>query len=182
MKGPRRHRRKSTSFSRHFRKKACDQYPERFIQDKDYRELTRAERKNRKGHKYEMLRTRAVMTRIKGLTINHPLFKLEPTGLLHIKIGYRWDGPSGVTVDTPSFMRGSAVHDVWFQILREFFKLNIEFIQTLNIDPALLRLRIFHDANKDLCLHCKQDGMMWPRYNIVYWAVEKFGKKHAGGV
>lgn len=122
------------------------------------------------------------MTRIKGLTIDHPLFSLAPTGLMHIKAGYRWDGPSGVTVDTPSFMRGSAAHDVWFQILREFFTLNIKFIQTLKIDPVLLRLQIFHDANKDLKLHCKQDGMMWPRYHFVYRAVERFGKKYAGGV
>lgn len=176
-----RRRRRGASFSRYFRKKSTNKYPERFVQGVDYRELTAAERDNRKGHKYEMLQTRAIMTRVKGLTIKHALFSVEPSGLMQIKKGYRSDGPSGLTVDTPSFMRPAFTHDVWFQILREFYALDITTNQPLRIDPVLLRKNIFDDANLDLREHCKQDGMMWPRYDAVYWVVRNFGAKHAGG-
>lgn len=181
----RKRHRKSASFARYFRKKSTRKYPERFIQGLDYRELTPAERNNRKGHKYEMLRTRAVMTRIKGLTIKHKFFSVEPSGLMQIKKGYRSDGPSSLTVDTPSFMRACWPHDIWFQILREFFKLNITgdaMFEVHRFDPRLIRKAIFDDANLDLRLHCKQDGMLWPRYDLVYWVVKNYGAKHAGGV
>lgn len=40
-------------------------------------------------------------------------------GNLLIKRGYAWDGPSGPTIDTRSFLRGSLVHDVLYQLMRE---------------------------------------------------------------
>ena len=40
-------------------------------------------------------------------------------GELLISKGYVWDGPSGPTIDTKSFMRGSLVHDALYQLLRE---------------------------------------------------------------
>jgi len=40
-------------------------------------------------------------------------------GTLHIKAGYAWDGPSGPTIDTKNFMRGSLVHDALYQLHRE---------------------------------------------------------------
>lgn len=48
-----------------------------------------------------------------------PVIVLDANGLLTIKKGYAWDGPSGPTVDTPNFMRGSLVHDALYQIMRE---------------------------------------------------------------
>ena len=39
---------------------------------------------------------------------------LTTEGLLIIRPGYAWDGPSGPTFDTPSFMRGSLIHDVLY--------------------------------------------------------------------
>ena len=38
---------------------------------------------------------------------------------LMIRTGYTWDGPSGPTWDTKTFMRGSLVHDALYQLLRE---------------------------------------------------------------
>ena len=38
---------------------------------------------------------------------------------LVIKDQYAWDGPSGPTVDTKTFMRGSLVHDALYQLLRD---------------------------------------------------------------
>ncbi len=45
--------------------------------------------------------------------------ELSPSGVLTIKKGYAWDGPSGPTIDTASVMRGSLVHDCLYQLLRE---------------------------------------------------------------
>jgi len=102
------------------RRKVCSKYMERFIQGLDYRELTKAERKaTRKRYKYEMLADRMVFTKVTGYLISHEYFELYEDGRLLIKKGYRWDGPSGVTLDTASFMRSSCVHDVFFQCLRE---------------------------------------------------------------
>jgi hypothetical protein len=33
--------------------------------------------------------------------------------------GYAWNGPSGPTLDTRNFMRGSLVHDALYQLMRE---------------------------------------------------------------
>jgi hypothetical protein len=44
---------------------------------------------------------------------------LDPDGFLTIKAGYAWDGPSGPTIDTKNFMRGSLVHDALYQLIRE---------------------------------------------------------------
>ena len=78
-----------------------------------------------------------------------PFCELRHDGLLTIKAGYAWDGPSGPTFDTKSFMRGSLVHDVLYQILR-----NPKFQATDN-EHILLRHRA------DLLLHdiCLEDGM-----------------------
>jgi hypothetical protein len=39
-------------------------------------------------------------------------------GILLIRAGYAWDGPSGPTIDTKNSMRGSLVHDALYQLLR----------------------------------------------------------------
>jgi hypothetical protein len=35
-----------------------------------------------------------------------------------ISKGYAWDGPSGPTIDTGNFMRGSLIHDALYQLMR----------------------------------------------------------------
>ena len=84
---------------------------------------------------------------------------------INIRKGYCWDGPSGPTIDSPSFMRGSLFHDAWYQIMREY-----EYY------------RIFReDADKLLKRHCIEDGMWSWRANLVYWGVRTFGGRSAGG-
>ena len=41
------------------------------------------------------------------------------SSLLTIRTGYAWDGPSGPTIDTKTFMRGSLEHDALYQLIRE---------------------------------------------------------------
>lgn len=48
-----------------------------------------------------------------------PFIELEPDGTLTIHAGYCWDGPSGPSVDTLTFMRASLVHDALYQLMRE---------------------------------------------------------------
>ncbi len=40
-------------------------------------------------------------------------------GVLKMKKGYAWDGPSGIAVDTVDFQRASLVHDAMYQMIRE---------------------------------------------------------------
>lgn len=40
-------------------------------------------------------------------------------GVLWIREGYRWDGASGPTLDTPSTMRASLIHDALYQLMRD---------------------------------------------------------------
>ena len=63
--------------------------------------------------------------------------------MLSIIEGYQWDGPSGPTIDTKSFMRGSLVHDVLYQLIYN----------------ELLDYKDKKYADKILVDICKQDGM-----------------------
>ena len=151
---------------------------DRFIQGCDYRRLKKKERKGKSNNKYEMIQDRFVYTRITGYRISHKYFELYEDGRLLIKKGYRWDGPSGITVDTASFMRGSAVHDVYFQCLREnLFMIIVPKGQSMS--DMVQWFDLFTAANQEIRRLCRIDGMMWPRYHWVYRAVQSLGKKHA---
>jgi hypothetical protein len=80
-------------------------------------------------------------------------------GRLTIKKGYAFDGPSGPTFDTKSFMRGSLVHDALYQLIREG-----------KIDQSCRA-----DADKLLRKICREDGMSWLRSRWVYHSVRMFG-------
>lgn len=86
-------------------------------------------------------------------------------GLLTLKQGYAWDGPSGPTIHTQSFMRGSLVHDALYQLMR-----------LGKVDPDQ---RKYADALlRDICI---EDGMWTFRAEYVYQSVRKFGKKSVSG-
>lgn len=88
---------------------------------------------------------------------------LDTDGRLRLRAGYSWDGPSGPTVDTKSFMRGSLVHDALYQLMREG-KLDIGYRKRAD--------QIMREINLE-------DGMSKFRARYTYWAVRKFGAKHA---
>jgi len=91
---------------------------------------------------------------------------LDTDGKLTIKRLYAWDGPSGPTVDTPNFMRGSLVHDALYQLLRGgYFDENHE--ETRKKADRLLQ---------EMCL---EDGMSKFRAWYVYLGVHWFAKKAA---
>ena len=81
---------------------------------------------------------------------------LSSEGLLWIKKHYAWDGPSGPTIDTRDFMRGSLVHDALYQMMR-----------LRALDNVKYRKR----ADELLRDICREDGMCAFRAWYVYLAV-----------
>jgi len=78
---------------------------------------------------------------------------LSSAGGLKIKQGYAWDGPSGPTVDSLNFMRGSLVHDALYQLMRAG-----------ELDNEVHR----KPADRLLQQMCKEDGMSSIRAWWVY--------------
>ena len=89
---------------------------------------------------------------------------LSKEGKIVIKKGYAWDGPSGPTIDSLNFMRGSLVHDALYQLMRE--KKLIKAIHRDSADRLLQQM-------------CKEDGMSSIRAWGVYQGVSKFGESAA---
>lgn len=99
-------------------------------------------------------------------TIDEKFIILTTDGELTIKEHYAWDGPSGPTIDTKNFMRGSLVHDALYQLLRgNHFASNHE--ETRKYADQLLR---------DIC---REDGMSKFRSWYVYRGVRLFAKSAA---
>lgn len=80
---------------------------------------------------------------------------LSSMGTLKVESGWPWDGPSGPTVDTPSFMRGSLAHDALYALMRQ----------------GRLGQENRRAADKLLYALCRQDGMGWFRAQYVYWGL-----------
>jgi len=87
---------------------------------------------------------------------------LTTKGKLLIKRGYAWDGPSGPSIDTDTFMRGSLVHDAGYQLIAQGHLHK-------RVRPYLDRML------KNICL---EDGMFSFRAWYVYKTVRKFGGGH----
>ena len=81
--------------------------------------MTKHQISYKSGYKYQLVEEYQVeisVTPEKNIQTNY--IDLTTEGLLTIKNGYAWDGPSGPTIDTPNFMRGSLVHDALYQLMR----------------------------------------------------------------
>lgn len=90
---------------------------------------------------------------------DNKFLKLTTDGFLTIRKGYSWDGPSGPTIDTKSFMKGSLVHDALYQLIRE------------KALPQAARKRA-DVILKEICLDCDMSKF---RASYVYLAVRLFG-------
>ena len=108
------------------------------------------------GYKYQLVESVSLLTCIKpGEDILTKYIDLYYDGHMIIREGYCWDGPSGPTIDTKNFMRGSLIHDALFQLMRE---------------GKLLRSRR-KDADLLLKQICLEDGMSRLRAWWVYKGV-----------
>ena len=110
------------------------------------------------GYKYELMEDVCIPTKIKGPIVTKYGSVLE--NMLIIRDGYAWDGPSGPTIDTATFMRGSLVHDFYYQLMREG-----------RISAYYWR----EYADQELRRICIEDGMNKFRAWYVYWAVRIWG-------
>ncbi|MCX6900559.1 MAG: DUF1353 domain-containing protein [Verrucomicrobia bacterium] len=114
----------------------------------------------RGGYKYQLKESYTVEIFIKpAKAIETRFLRLDTDGKLTIRDGYAWDGPSGPTIDTLTFMRGSLVHDALYQLMRE-----------KHLDHDTHR----ETADRILQRICREDGMWSVRAWCVYWAVRLF--------
>lgn len=119
----------------------------------------------KEGYRYLLVETYEVDTGIQQIAEHTILYgskvivSLGPDGHLIINAGYAWDGPSGPTVDTKNFMRGSLVHDALYQLMRE----------------GLLAHTWRQKADELLRDICVQDGMSKLRAWYVFNSVRLFG-------
>lgn len=130
----------------------------------------------REGYKYQLSGNFDIDIGIKPKVDIHcgEYLRLTTDGVLHIGAGYAWDGPSGPTVDTKNFMRGSLVHDALYQLLRwGLLQKGTDACWAWDHE----RFRLF--ADDLLRFHCLQDGMSRPRAWWVYQGVRKGGKSSA---
>lgn len=114
----------------------------------------------RDGYKYQLAEAyRSEIRLILSNTITTEFINLH-AGLLLVKRGYAWDGPSGLTIDTADSMRGFLERDALYQLMR---------MELLH--PSY---RIFADRRlKEVCL---EDGMPSFRAEYIYQFVQALGE------
>lgn len=111
----------------------------------------------RAGFKYQLFKDYTCATGIlPSREIDSRFIRLGRDGVIEIRAGYAWDGPSGPTVDTKNFMRGSLVHDALYQLMRE----------------GALGVEHRDRADRLLQQMCRDDGMSRARAWWVYYGVE----------
>jgi hypothetical protein len=115
-------------------------------------------------YKYELAEDYTHDTELRGFDIEVPFIRLHPDGQLVLQTGYSWDGASGPSLDTDTFVRGSLVHDALYQLIK------------LGALPPSTR------AAADRLLHAtaRADGMWAPRAAWVWAAVRLFGGVYLG--
>lgn len=117
------------------------------------------------GYKYQLKADYVTSIDIKpDAPIKTDYLALTSDGILTVKKGYAWDGPSGPTIDTLNFMRGSLVHDALYQLMRERY-----------LDKNKHR----EFADRLLQTICKEDDMTALRAWAVYQAVRLGGDPSA---
>lgn len=121
----------------------------------------------KKGYKYRLCQDYRIQIEPRVppfIDVDNILF-LSPDGWLVVKAGYAWDGSSGPTIDTPSNMRASLLHDVLFQLMRLGKLAYKKWIGYTN--------RLFRSM-------CLEDGMNPFRAWIYYLGVSSwFSRRHA---
>ena len=115
--------------------------------------------------KYELLEDEEIPVRIPAIiTHEYITISMRPKGfpvrLLTVRTRYAWDGPSGPTFDTKTFMRASLFHDALCQLIGE----------------GLLDKKYRKYADQLFRKICLEDGMSKFRAWYVYLAVRGWSK------
>ena len=123
-------------------------------------------------YKYCMALDIPIFTPITDHRIDAEFFQLSRDGVLTAKTGYHWDGASGPTFDTPSSMRGSLGHDIFYQMLRDGQLLNHKY-------DKIEHNRLRKTADQMIYTICHTDGMPKWRAKAWYCGIRVFGAKYA---
>lgn len=116
------------------------------------------------GYKYQLVFGFSLKTGIKcGEYIETKYITLNKNGILVISPGYAWDGPSGPTYDSKSYMVAALVHDALYQLMRMGL---LSVIWRAYIDNMFYHM-------------CLDDGMWRWRAYLAYRAVRRFGAPSA---
>ncbi len=116
-------------------------------------------------YKYQLMDEYVIQIDIKPeKDIDFSFVSLSREGALTIKKFYAWDGPSGPTIDTGNFMRGSLVHDALYQLMR-----------LSALDYKICR-RKADEIIREICL---EDGMWAFRAWYIYHGLRLFGEGSA---
>ena len=111
----------------------------------------------RSGYKYQLAEDYRLKTGVLNFEISADYIQLSTNGSMTIKAGYAWDGPSGPAIDTKNTMRGSLIHDAFYQLMRA------------GLIPESCRKQI-DKLYRSLCL---EDGMWkvraWWHFKGVDW-------------
>ena len=129
-------------------------------------EMARDEIRYRSGYKYQLVEEYLLTVSVTpddAVKVDE-FIDLSTEGVLVIKKGYAWDGPSGPTIDTKNFMRGSLVHDALYQLMRA---------DKLSIDQWR------EEADLELKRICLEDGMSRIRAWWVHRGVRLGGRPSA---
>jgi hypothetical protein len=120
--------------------------------------------------KYEMLIEMSVdihkYKRLSQLNIDHPYYSISNKTVI-AKEGYRWDGPSGPTIDDETNLRASLFHDIIYQAMGEQSK-----IKRLSL---WVRFFIRREADRLFKAMLKADGMPPFRRQMYFIAVRGVG-------
>jgi hypothetical protein len=109
----------------------------------------------RRGLKYQLAAIYGLRTPIcPPALILTEFVELDTHGWLQISRGYAWDGADGPTIDTPDSMRGSLVHDAFYQLMargllgREHREAVDDFFLQLLLEDGMLpaRAQVWHTA------------------------------------
>ena len=107
------------------------------------------------AYKYQLTRDLVIQTDIETESSIVTRYVNLSGGILTVKAGFAFDGPSGLTIDTPSFMRGAGAHDGIYWLIRNGY-----------LDPKWRE-----EADKVLRRLCYEDDMLKCRVKYVYDAV-----------
>jgi hypothetical protein len=121
--------------------------------------------KFKSGYKYQLKKDYSVyIPIILQKEIITEYIKLNTDGILTIKEGYAWNGPTGPVITTLNFMRGSLIHDSLYQLMREEY-----------LDHDTYR----KTADKILYNTIIEDGMWNFRAWYIYQGTRLFGNPFA---
>lgn len=119
--------------------------------------------KYKKGFKYQLIESASfdLAGKIPDSSCGSYIEIIE--GVIFIRKGYAWDGPSGPAFDTKNFMIASLVHDALYQLMRS------EKI------PESCR----SEADRLMKHFCIKYGMSRIRASYCTWGVKRFAKSAA---